>query len=50
MFETITNNSNIQDNELILFAEVAESIAATSKRTEKAALLGDYFRKLCDTA
>lgn len=33
---------------LIEFAQTAESIAATSKRTVKASLLGDYFNKLGD--
>ncbi|BAZ17018.1 ATP-dependent DNA ligase [Calothrix sp. NIES-4071] len=33
---------------LIEFAQTAECIAATSKRTIKASLLGDYFNKLVD--
>ncbi|RUT07675.1 hypothetical protein DSM106972_019350 [Dulcicalothrix desertica PCC 7102] len=33
---------------LIEFAQTAESIAATSKRTTKALLLGEYFNKLVD--
>ncbi|KAF3886692.1 MULTISPECIES: ATP-dependent DNA ligase [Nostocales] len=48
MSESPNNSPTIEAGELILFAEVAERIAATSKRTEKAALLGDYFTKLCD--
>lgn len=33
---------------LIEFAQTAENIAATSKRTIKASILGDYFNKLVD--
>lgn len=33
---------------LIKFAQIAENIAATSKRTIKASILGDYFNKLVD--
>ena len=32
-----------------LFADTAEKVRATTKRLEKAALLGDYFRTLADT-
>ncbi|BAY47386.1 putative ATP-dependent DNA ligase [Scytonema sp. HK-05] len=45
---TVSNNIILQANAFICFAQVAESIATTSKRTEKAALLGDYFTKLSD--
>src|ERR1700730_12394895 len=31
------------------FAEIAEAVAATTKKLEKAALLGDYFRALPDS-
>lgn len=41
-------NSSRQDNAFIYFADVAQRVAATSKRTEKAAILGEYFTKLSD--
>ena len=37
-----------QAGTLICFASVGESVAATSKRTSKAALLGSYFTSLSD--
>ncbi|MBD2615814.1 ATP-dependent DNA ligase [Nostoc punctiforme FACHB-252] len=38
----------LQSQSFLGFADVAQSIAATSKRTEKAALLGSYFTQLSD--
>jgi DNA ligase-1 len=41
---------NISETSALLerFSEVAESVAATTKKLEKAAVLGDYFRQLAD--
>lgn len=47
MSEKAKNNTKLTDS-FINFAEVAEAIAATFKRTEKAALLGKYFTSLSD--
>lgn len=44
----ITVSKSPQSQAFIGFADVAESVAATSKRTEKAALLGSYFTELSD--
>lgn len=44
----MTENSSRQDNAFVNFADVAERVAATSKRIEKAAILGEYFTKLSD--
>ena len=44
----MTENSSRQDNAFIHFADVAQRVAATSKHTEKAVILGEYFTKLSD--
>ncbi|MBW4452310.1 MAG: hypothetical protein KME55_06260 [Nostoc indistinguendum CM1-VF10] len=44
----MTENSSRQDNAFVNFAHVAQRVAATSKRIEKAAILGEYFTKLSD--
>jgi DNA ligase-1 len=44
-----STESQTDTGKFIYFAEVAERIAATAKRLEKAAILGDYFQSLSDT-
>src|SRR2546428_13596181 len=39
---------NLPPNSLEIFARTAEAIVATTKKLEKAALLGDYFQQLSD--
>jgi DNA ligase 1 len=46
--ENVKNNVPNSSGVLELFSEVAESVAATTKKLEKAALLGHYFRQLAD--
>jgi ATP-dependent DNA ligase len=42
------DQTNLPANALEQFARTAESVAATTKKLQKAALLGDYFAKLGD--
>jgi DNA ligase-1 len=44
-----STESQTDTGKFICFAEVAGRIAATTKRLEKAAILGDYFQSLSDT-
>src|ERR1043165_8335827 len=43
------NNSIVGAGTLQTFAECAEAVAATTKKLEKAAILGSYFESLSDT-
>src|ERR1700730_1471480 len=40
--------SSLPPNSLEAFAKTAEGVAATTKKLEKAALLGEYFQQLTD--
>ncbi len=42
------NQTNLPANALEQFARTAEAVAATTKKLQKAALLGDYFAQLSD--
>jgi DNA ligase-1 len=44
----MAGNSNLPYNSLEQFARTAESVAATTKKLEKARLLGEYFEHLAD--
>src|SRR5438093_11585687 len=44
----MTSTSNLLSNLLEQFARTAEAVAATTKKLEKAALLGEYFAQLDD--
>ena len=44
----MSSNINLPTNSLEQFARTAEAVAATTKKLEKAALLGAYFEQLAD--
>ena len=44
----MSSNINLPPNSLERFAHTAEAVAATTKKLEKAALLGAYFEQLAD--
>ena len=44
----MSSNTDLPPNSLERFARTAEAVAATTKKLEKAALLGGYFEQLKD--
>src|SRR5438093_6590626 len=44
----MNSSASLPANSLESFAKTAEAVAGTTKKLEKAALLGEYFQKLSD--